>query len=90
MQDLGVAEDAFDRLDSVQGFYNRFEGQHGPLPAEIRPLMAYAYDAVSVAVCDRERWSRERRRKHKRGAKLPSRCGAVHAGIHRLNGVDRL
>jgi branched-chain amino acid transport system substrate-binding protein len=48
MQDLGVAEDVIDGLDGVQGFYNRYESQHGPLPTEIRPLMAYTYDAVQV------------------------------------------
>jgi len=48
MRDLGLSEDHIDDLASVQGFYARYESQYGPLPAEIRPLMAYTYDAAQV------------------------------------------
>lgn len=48
LRDLGVSEDFIDVLASVQDFYTRYESQYSPLPAEIKPLMAYTYDAVHV------------------------------------------
>ena len=46
--ELGITEMAIDPLAEVQSFYTRYESQYGPLPAEIRPLMAFTYDAVQV------------------------------------------
>ncbi len=52
MSDLGVTEDWIDSIADVQDFYARydtvFEGRGGPLPEDIRPLMAYTYDAAQV------------------------------------------
>ncbi len=52
MSDLGVPEDWVGRIADVQDFYARydtvFEGRGGPMPEDIRHLMAYTYDAVQV------------------------------------------
>ncbi len=48
MSDMGISEDSIDGLASVQDFYTRYENKFGTLPNEIRPLMAYTYDAVHV------------------------------------------
>lgn len=48
MRELGVSENYIDELASVQDFYTRYESVYGPLPTEIRPIMAYTYDAVHV------------------------------------------
>jgi ABC-type branched-subunit amino acid transport system substrate-binding protein len=43
-----LTENFIDERAGVQAFYTRYEEQYEPLPAEIRPLMAYTYDAVQV------------------------------------------
>jgi ABC-type branched-subunit amino acid transport system substrate-binding protein len=52
MSELGVPEEWVDSIGDVQDFYTRydtvFDGRGGPLPEDIRPLMAYTYDAVQV------------------------------------------
>jgi ABC-type branched-subunit amino acid transport system substrate-binding protein len=50
LQDLGIPEDWVDSIKEVQDFYARYESHYGPIPAEIRPLMAYTYDAVHVLI----------------------------------------
>lgn len=50
LQHLGLSEDYMEELASVQDFYTRYESQFGPLPSEIRHLMAHTYDAASVLV----------------------------------------
>lgn len=51
LSELGLSENYIDTLATVQDFYIRYENQYGPLPAEIRPLMATTYDAVHVLLC---------------------------------------
>jgi len=48
LHDLGVSENYIDQLQNVQDFYTRYESRYGPLPADIRPLMVFTYDAVHV------------------------------------------
>jgi len=46
--DHGVSENYINQLVSVQDFYTRYESRYGPLPDDIRALMAFTYDAVHV------------------------------------------
>jgi ABC-type branched-subunit amino acid transport system substrate-binding protein len=48
MSQSGVSEAWIDSIADVQDFYARYERQYGPLPEDIRPLMAYTYDAVQL------------------------------------------
>lgn len=48
LRDLGIPGDWVDSIPAVQDFYARYENQYGPIPEEIRPLMAYTYDATQV------------------------------------------
>jgi ABC-type branched-subunit amino acid transport system substrate-binding protein len=48
MRELGRSENSIDDLPDVQDFYTRYESQYGPIPEEIRPLMAYTYDATGL------------------------------------------